>query len=96
MTPYDGLFRNGDCGEDKNFICQMEGGQNLSSTTTTVSNPAATTTTTTTTAPSSSGPQCNCGEVQRRTRIVGGIDTEENEYPWKVKILNIVKHCLHV
>ena len=75
----------------------MEGGQNLSSTTTTVSNPVATTTTTTiTTPPSSSGSQCNCGEAQRKTRIVGGIDTEENEYPWKVRILNIVKHCLHV
>ena len=87
MTPYDGLFRNGDCREDKNFICQMEEGQNHSSiTTTTTSHPAAVTTTPTTTAPSS-GPQCNCGEVQRRTRIVGGIDTEENEYPWKVRIL---------
>ena len=83
MTPYDGLFRNGDCGEDKNFICQMEEGQNNSSITTT--------TTTTTTAPPSSGPpQCNCGEVQRRTRIVGGIDTEENEYPWKVRKCYVV------
>ena len=67
----------------------MEEGQNHSSiTTTTTSNPAATTTTTTAT-PSNSGSQCNCGEVQRRTRIVGGIDTEENEYPWKVR------SCLH-
>jgi len=30
---------------------------------------------------------CRCGLVQRRSRILGGIETEVNEYPWMVMML---------
>ena len=31
----------------------------------------------------------DCGKVKRRSRIVGGEDTEINEYPWQVGMVQI-------
>jgi len=54
-----------------------------SSTTATTMAPGATTTTS-----EESSERCNCGIPNRSNRIVGGVATEANEYPWQVALVS--------
>ena len=31
--------------------------------------------------------ECECGQPNRVSRIVGGVETEANEYPWQVSYI---------
>ena len=45
------------------------------------------------TTPTPTNSMCNCGEAKRATKIINGVDTEVNEYPWMVKIWSNYSIC---
>ena len=86
QTAFDGYFRNKNCSEKNPFVCQKKEHSSykilaLSSSSSTIT--YTPTTTTTTTQPLATT-ECSCGLTQRGTRIVGGVETEINGYPFQV------------
>ena len=61
----------------------------LASTTTPSPAPTTTPSTATTTISSGTTNTCTCGQANRRTRVIGGQETEVNGYPWQVWDTNI-------
>ena len=50
----------------------------------------------TTTIPSASTNACTCGLANRRIKIVGGVETKVNEYPWQVWDANIKHDIIYI
>ena len=82
-------FRNQNCTAKNSYVCEKnKNTQSVPSTPAPGSNTATTTTTEgtqTTTTPAPPTASCNCGLVNRQSRIVGGVETSINKYPWMVK-----------
>ena len=85
VTGIDGFYRNGNCENQKYYVCEKneKGEQPTASTT-----PTTTSTVTFTAPPPNPHGPCNCGIAQRTTRVIGGTPTEINEYPWMVSRLH--------
>ncbi|KAK7080981.1 hypothetical protein SK128_023117 [Halocaridina rubra] len=58
--------------------------------TTTTTTESTTTTTTAAATTTTTAYQCKCGMVNRVSRIVGGAQTDVNEYPWQVAITSLL------
>ena len=99
VTGIDGFYRNGNCENQKYYVCEKnERGEQTTASTTPNTNVVTTTPSTVTfTAPppNPNGP-CNCGIAQRTTRVIGGIPTEINEYPWMVSRQDGIGHSFSI
>ena len=80
-------FRNQNCTAKNSYVCEKN--KNTQSSSPAPGSNTATTTTTegtqTTTTPAPPTASCNCGLINRQSRIVGGVETSANKYPWMVR-----------
>ena len=75
-------FRNQNCTAKNSYICEKN--KNSQYVTSTPAPGSTTEGTQTTTTPAPPTASCNCGLVNRQSRIVGGVETSVNKYPWMV------------
>ena len=79
-------FRNQNCTAKNSYICEKnKNSQYVTSTQAPGSTTEGITTTQTTTTPAPPTASCNCGLINRQSRIVGGVETSANKYPWMVR-----------
>ena len=68
------------------YVCEKnKTSQSVPSTPAPGSTASTTEGTQTTTTPAPPTASCNCGLVNRQSRIVGGVETLVNKYPWMVR-----------
>jgi len=80
----DFYFKSNGRDQGSGYSCQVSCGGTTGGPTEQSSEPA----TTTESGPTPSPGPCNCGLPNRVNRIVGGEDTEANEYPWQVGMIS--------